>query len=159
MQTESLDTQVPAPQVATPPQPQPSAGGEGDRTLDGPARSEPQFKIPPQGTGSKSSAPQQVREVGKAPRRPWIALARQIYRAADAALDLVNRPFFWLTGQARNVVGWWALATIAVALSSWLLLPPLLPNRDAVAFLREKRSAIDKPAGAGAALSEADPKH
>jgi hypothetical protein len=139
-----------------------SSAGASTPAAPDPACRRPQFRIPSPGTRCDASVPKQAAEVTEAPRRGaprrgWIApLARQVYRTADAALDLVNRPFSWLTGEARNMLGWWALATMAVALSSWLLLPVLLPNRDALTFLKEKRTAIDRspaaevaPAGGG----------
>ncbi len=144
----------------------PESSGDGSAeasatAIPGPACRKPQFRIPSSGTHCHASALKQAADASEAaPRRGGIALlVRQVYRAADAVLDLVNRPFSWLTGEARSMLGWWAVATLAVALSSWLLLPLLLPNRDAITFLKEKRSAIDRSPAAEVAAGGGGSKH
>jgi hypothetical protein len=122
-----------------------------------PVHTEPRFKIGSTAArrDSESSGTEDAADAGETPARPATPLSRRAYRAADAVLDLLNRPFFWLNGGVRNLVGSLALTTIAVALSAWLLLPLLVPNRDAVSFLAEKRAAMNKAQAANEVPTEA----
>ena len=74
-----------------------------------------------------------------------MSLSKRIYRALDQALDRVNRPFERLGTGVRALVGWVALATLIVSILAIVLMPLVLPHRDAIVFLQEKRAQLDAP--------------
>lgn len=114
------------------------------------AKKKPRFKIgkpssqegvaeyrPPEGRGSAQA-------VGIA-ARPVTPPAKRVYRALDRALDRVNRPFERVGTGVRALVGWVALVTLMVSILAIVLMPLVLPHRDAIVFLQEKRAQLDAP--------------
>lgn len=85
----------------------------------------------------------EIDEVIQAPVTP---LHKRIYRVADRMLDQINIPFGRLRKQHREMLGWIALATTVVSVLTMVVMPILLPQRDAVTFLQEKRWMLDHPA-------------
>jgi hypothetical protein len=81
---------------------------------------------------------------------PVTPLSKRLYRAIDRALDALNRPFAGLSNSQRALVGWVALTTLIVSILAIILMPIVLPHRDAITFLEEKRAQLDMPAGAAA---------
>lgn len=69
--------------------------------------------------------------------------AKGICRLVDRALDTLNKPFDRFGGQVRNAIGLGAIATVVISIAALLVLPRLMPHRDAVSFLREKRAQLD----------------
>lgn len=138
----SLDEEQPAGAAAPKSEIQ---AGERASAAPAPERGAPRVHAPPPGAAHAVEGSQPVGEdCEQAPARLTARLCRRAYRATDAVLELLNRPFFWLSADARKLVGSVSLATIAVALSAWLLLPLILPNRDAVSFLAARRAAMSR---------------
>lgn len=69
--------------------------------------------------------------------------AKGICRLVDRALDTLNKPFDRFSSQVRNAIGLAAIATVVISIAALLVLPRLMPHRDAVSFLREKRAQLD----------------
>jgi len=69
--------------------------------------------------------------------------AKGICRLVDRALDTLNKPFARFSSQVRNAIGLAAIATVVISIAALLVLPRLMPRRDAVSFLREKRAQLD----------------
>jgi hypothetical protein len=141
-------------QAAPQESPETTAGAEAidsDATAQVPqGKKKPRFKIgkpssqegvaeyrPPEGRGSAQA-------VGVA-ARPVTPPAKRVYRALDQALDRVNRPFERVGTGVRALVGWVALATLIVSILAIVLMPLVLPHRDAIVFLQEKRAQLDAP--------------
>lgn len=59
-----------------------------------------------------------------------------VFRLFDTVLWLLNRPFEWLSPEARGLTGILAIVTIAVSLLALVLLPRLFPPVDLLAELR-----------------------
>ncbi len=76
---------------------------------------------------------------------PVTPLARRVYRAVERGLDRINRPFATLDDGKRALVGWAAMTTLIVSILAMVLIPKILPHRDAVTFLQEKRAQLDAP--------------
>lgn len=74
---------------------------------------------------------------------PVVRLGKRLYRATDAAFELVNRPFGFVGGGARALAGQIAIATIVVSALSAIAIPLVRSDRNAVAFLRERRAAME----------------
>jgi hypothetical protein len=123
------------------------------------AKKMPRFKIgkqsaqegvaeyrPPEGRGG-------ARTAGVA-ARPVTPPAKRLYRALDQALDRVNRPFERLGTEVRALVGWVALVTLVVSILAIVLMPLVLPHRDAIVFLQEKRAQLDVPPRPSEAASD-----
>lgn len=108
-------------------------------------------------TGPSVVVPQQAEPREAPPAAARSARSKRIgaavYRAIDAALWALNRPFAWLSDEARRLVGLLALVTIVVSLLALLTLPAVAPRRDALTQLeqqaRQARAALDA-AGRGA---------
>ncbi len=76
---------------------------------------------------------------------PTTRVWKRIYRVSDALMDAVNFPLSWASESMRAAIGYAALASIVVS-SAWLLLTPIvLPQRDAITYLQERRAALDAP--------------
>jgi hypothetical protein len=107
------------------------------------------FRIGEKRTGEATDAPQ-VESAGSpapsatagqpAPVAPRLSLAKRVYRLADALIERANRPFAFLPPQVRNALGAAALTTIGMSLAALLVLPVLMPNRDALTFLEQLRT-------------------
>ncbi len=69
--------------------------------------------------------------------------AKGICRLVDRALDTLNKPFDRFGSQVRNAIGLAAIVTVVISTGALLVLPRLMPRRDAVSFLREKRAQLD----------------
>jgi len=69
--------------------------------------------------------------------------AKGVCRLIDQALDTLNGPFARFSGQVRNAIGLAAIATVVVSITALLVFPHVMPHRDAVSFLREKRAQLD----------------
>jgi len=80
--------------------------------------------------------------------QPIAPLAKRIYRAIDRGLDTINRPFAGLDDPKRALVGWAALTTLIVSILAIALMPKILPHRDAITFLLEKRAQLGAPPAA-----------
>lgn len=65
-------------------------------------------------------------------------------RVADVVLALIDRPFSALSEARRTTIGYIALATIAVSLVAMVILPYTLPTRDAIAYVQQKRAALER---------------
>jgi hypothetical protein len=76
---------------------------------------------------------------------PVTPLDRRIYRAVDRVLDRINAPFAALNDRQRALVGWAAVTTLVVSILAMVLVPRILPHRDAITFLQEKRAQLDTP--------------
>jgi hypothetical protein len=74
------------------------------------------------------------------PVTPW---GKRLFRLADQGLDTINRPFERVGDRARNLVGYAALTTVIVSLLAMILMPLIMPHRDAIMFLQEKRAALE----------------
>lgn len=74
---------------------------------------------------------------------PTISLGKRLYRAADAVLDLANRPFGFVAEAPRKLIGQIALATLAASMLSAMVIPLIRSDTNAVAFVREKRAELD----------------
>lgn len=86
---------------------------------------------------------------------PVTSLGKRIYRAVDQGLDTINRPFEWMEERTRTLVGWVALTTLIVSFLAVVLMPLILPHRDAIVFLEEKLVKLDAPPPAEA-VDESD---
>lgn len=76
---------------------------------------------------------------------PKPSLGKRVFRLAEFNLELLHRPFNWVSNSARSMIGMVSLATIAVC-GMWMgLRSVLLPNRDAISFVQEKRHALEHP--------------
>ena len=87
---------------------------------------------------------------------PAVSLMKRIWRALDAALDAINRPFGWLNDEARQLVGLVALVTLVVSIAAMILMPLLVPRRDALTLLREQVAQLRKPAASAPAATLPD---
>jgi hypothetical protein len=76
---------------------------------------------------------------------PITSVLKCVRRGIDRALDRINQPFAALDDQKRALVGWAAITTLIVSLLAMLLIPKILPQRDAITFLQEKRARLDAP--------------
>ena len=86
-----------------------------------------------------------TRAVEKAPKTSVVEAAPSgnfILRMLDTVLDLVNRPFDFLTPAARQKLGLVGLATIVTSILAACLLPLLMPKHDPVSSLRAKRAEL-----------------
>lgn len=75
------------------------------------------------------------------PRAP---LAKRVYRAIDGMLEFVNAPFLRVSEAVRNAIGVVAATSLAVSLLAIVVLPIVTPHRDAIAFVEEKRRALER---------------
>lgn len=78
--------------------------------------------------------------------QPPTLRGKRLYRTVDEGLDTLNRPFDQMGERTRMLVGRVALTTLIVSILAMILMPLILPHRDAVLFLQEKRAALDAPA-------------
>ncbi len=69
------------------------------------------------------------------------ALSRLLW-LLDTVLELVNRPFAFLTPEARRTIGAVSLATLLVSVLAGYLLPILVPRQDPVATLYRMRAEV-----------------
>jgi len=76
---------------------------------------------------------------------PVAPLRKRIYRAVDQALDTLNQPFGWLSDRAKMLMGWVALSTLLTSFLAILLMPVILPNRDAISFLNDRLELLNAP--------------
>jgi hypothetical protein len=65
------------------------------------------------------------------------------WRLVDQALDKLNQPFARFSSRVRSAIGLAAIVTVVISLATLLLSPHVLPQRDALSFLREKRAQLD----------------
>lgn len=65
-----------------------------------------------------------------------------LLRGLDLVLDLVNRPFAFLSPGARQMLGIVSVTTLIISVSAGVALPRILPRRDALSFLQEKRAEL-----------------
>ncbi|MBU0616106.1 MAG: hypothetical protein KKI02_00145 [Planctomycetes bacterium] len=75
--------------------------------------------------------------------QPLTLRGKRLYRTVDEGLDTLNRPFDQLGERTRTLVGYVALTTLIVSILAMILIPLILPHRDAVLFLQERRAALD----------------
>jgi hypothetical protein len=75
------------------------------------------------------------------PRTWHQRLLHQVYVAIDTLLWAVNRPFQWLSPDARRLVGAVAAVTIVMTIAAHALLPTLFPPRDPVSVLERQSTA------------------
>jgi hypothetical protein len=59
-----------------------------------------------------------------------------VHRVLDTGLWAINRPFEWLSPEARGITGILAMVTIVISLLALFLLPRLFPPVDLLAHLR-----------------------
>jgi len=90
---------------------------------------------------------------------PVVSLGKRLYRATDAAFELTNRPFGFVSGGSRVLVGQIAIATIVVSALSAIAIPLVRSDGNAVAFVRERRADLEaqNPPRAMPASPFADP--
>lgn len=125
---------TPAAALATP-------GGKTGAPAAGPQRKNEktlQFKIGKQEPSEKKESA----TANTPPRYSWVKPA---YDFANRILDAINRPFVGLAPRTRQIIGLAAATTIAVCMLAQFLIPILLPHRDAIQFLQERRAALDQP--------------
>ena len=79
------------------------------------------------------------------------------YRSVEFVLDSINRPFAWLSPNARRIVGAASVVTIIMSLLAGGLLPRLVRRNDAVEFLHQKRAALLAPKAAAKPAGQALP--
>lgn len=84
-------------------------------------------------------------ESGQGGAPPIPDLQKRLLRMLDGVLDTVNHPLAGLSESTRKLVGLAALVTLVVSLSAMFILPSMLPRRDAISFLQEKRAKLDAP--------------
>ena len=89
--------------------------------------------------------PDQSADAALSAARPVASLFKRLCRAIDQGLEAVNRPFGRLGDGGRALVGWAALATLIVSILAMILMPMILPHRDALTFLQEKRVQLEPP--------------
>jgi hypothetical protein len=65
-----------------------------------------------------------------------------LYRTLDGILWAINRPFDGLAPEARQLVGWLAIVTLAMSTSAPFVLKWLVPSRDPVAQLSRQTAAV-----------------
>lgn len=97
-----------------------------------------QFKIGKQEPSEKKESA----TANTPPRCSWVKPA---YDFANRILDAINRPFVGLAPRTRQIIGLAAATTIAVCMLAQCLIPIVLPHRDAIQFLQERRAALDQP--------------
>lgn len=79
------------------------------------------------------------------PRPPNAAASRPsnpAYRLIDIALDLINRPFAHLSPDTRRIIGIVGIVTLVTSLLSAVLFPLVIPRKDALTFLQQKRVEV-----------------
>ncbi len=74
-----------------------------------------------------------------------LTFGRRVYRAADWAMEMLNRPFARIPPGLRDIIGALALTTLGVSLLSCIVMPFLLPHRDAVDLLAVKIDRLRHP--------------
>lgn len=111
------------------------------------AKKKPRFKIGKRSSeeGVAEYRPPDERGDARAGAQPVASRSKRVYRALDRALDRINRPFERLGDGQRALVGWVALVTLIVSVLAMALMPLVLPHRDAIVFLQEKRAQLDAP--------------
>ena len=78
--------------------------------------------------------------------RPAAPIGKRAYRLADRWLEKLNQPFARLDSNIKAAIGMAAVTTVVVSLLAMLLMPVILPHRDAVVFLEEKVQKMNTPA-------------
>jgi hypothetical protein len=94
--------------------------------------------------GAPKDAVETAREALASPQTP--PAVKKLVRAIDRGLETLNQPFAQYGDSVRSLIGWCAVATIIASLLAMFTLPTLLPRRDAITYLKETRSTIDRPA-------------
>ena len=64
------------------------------------------------------------------------------FRLIDITLDLINRPFTRLSPDTRRIIGIVGIVTLVTSLLSAVLLPLVIPHKDALTFLQQKRVEV-----------------
>lgn len=82
---------------------------------------------------------------------PYVSVFKRSVRGIDAMLEFAAAPMTILPPSVRKMVGILSIVTIAVSVGSATLLPLVLPYRDAVTFLSQRRSAMEAELHAHAA--------
>jgi hypothetical protein len=77
--------------------------------------------------------------------RPVVPLGKRISRAVDNGLDTINQPFERIDRRTRTLVGCVAATTLVISILAMILMPLLMPHRDAIVFLQEKKAALKSP--------------
>ena len=77
--------------------------------------------------------------------RPVAPLGKRLSRAVDNGLDTINQPFERIDRRTRTLVGYVAATTLAISILATILMPLVMPHRDAIVFLQEKRAALNSP--------------
>ena len=73
---------------------------------------------------------------------PPVPTGGLLYRTLDGFLWAINRPFDWLAPEARQLVGWLAIVTLAVSASAPFVLKWLVPPGDPVSQLSRQTAAL-----------------
>jgi hypothetical protein len=102
----------------------------------------PQVVVPPAAMERPADAPATPLA---APPRQRATVLETLYAIVDTVLDLVNRPFFWMSNGLRQFVGIMAIVTIMLSLTAVFVLPILSPPDDAISRL--VRQSADVRAG------------
>ena len=95
-------------------------------------------------------------DAGKMPR---ISVFKQVVRFLDAVLEWAAWPLLRAGPRVRGLVGSLSATTIIVSVGAIYLLPVILPYRDALSFLADRRAALDKPAAASGEEGEGGGEH
>lgn len=104
-----------------------------------PARPEPAAHRPPEPSAAPAD-PAPGPDAGP-PQRIKITPAKILdwaYVALDQSLTVINAPFTWLGAETRQLVGLVAGAVIATSIICALVLPAVVPARNAVTVLHDK---------------------
>jgi hypothetical protein len=96
-------------------------------------------------TETEMDQPDEAATPFEPPQTWWGRLAWAVYRALDATLWLINRPFQFAGPDLRHLIGVASLVTIAVSLLCLYALPALLPNRTVVHHLHDQSTALLTP--------------
>lgn len=80
---------------------------------------------------------------------PATPIGKRIYRAVDAVLRWIDRPFSKLDPAAKSMIGRAALTSIVVSILLTVLVPLMFPHLDAIMFLEEKVAELPEPVPSG----------
>ena len=109
-------------------------------------RKKPRFQVgeKPAESVAVYRPPEEHRYAGPLPR-PVVPLGKRLSRAVDNGLDTINQPFERIDGRKRTLLGCVAATTLVISILAMILMPLLMPHRDAIVFLQEKKAALNAP--------------
>ena len=109
-------------------------------------RKKPRFQVRerPAESIAVPGPPDEHRHAGPLPR-PVVPLGKRLSRAVDNGLDTINQPFERMDRRTRTLVGCVAATTLAMSILAMILMPLVMPHRDAIVFLQEKKAALSSP--------------